>query len=443
MQSNESGKSFFKPSKLSVAFATVFSISTISPVLADVVPPGFFLMPDGKMMAENPKTAVVPDGYHMRKNGVLLKIDLDDEPMPAATAMGGSTDGDTPAGFHKMPNGTLMANDPATATAPPGYHMMPDGTLMSNSGGGSHHGAGMWMLDYKFVRMRMEDMLDVRDRLTGEVAVNADGDYKYMMAPEYMDMNMHMGMVMYGFTNQFMGMLMVHYMSNSMGMVTFDGGRSVMESSGIADTVVSGMFQGPHNLNFTVGISFPTGSIDVEGPMVHGNGQAPQDQKYPYGMQLGSGSYEIHQGVDYADSAGKISWGVEYLLKARLNNNKHDYRLGNIFEIGTWAQWDAHSLASIKAMIDYRSTGQMTGFDEKIQEGGTTDPTSPFPFMSPSLQSTNYGGNQAFVGGSVKFNIPGDVYSITTDFSIPFYQNLWGPQMATSWIAGVNFGAMW
>jgi len=438
-------KQLFQLSPLSVAFATVLGISSCHLALAESVPPGFHLMPDGKMMADNPETAVAPEGYHLRPNGILLKIDFDDEEPAATPSMPmGSSSGDIPPGFHKMPDGTLMANDPKTAIAPPGYHMMPDGTLMSNSGGGSHHGKGMWMLDYKYIRMNMKDLLDTNLKLTGETAVNPAGKYKYMMAPTSMTMDMHMGMVMYGFTDQFMGMLMLHYMSSSMGMESFEGTKSTMKSSGIGDTIVSGMFQGPHKLNFTVGISLPTGSTDVRGLMTHQAG-VTNEQKYPYGMQLGSGSYELKQGIEFSDTLDtidSISWGAKYMLTARLNDNKHDYRLGNVFELEGWSQWEAHSLVSVKAMLKLRSQGRTTGSDEEMDRDNTIE-GGEFFAMSPSLSSENYGGNRIDAGGAIKFKIPGDIYSITTDFSMPIYQNLWGPQMATSWIASINFGAMW
>ena len=431
----------FKLSPISVAFATVLGLSQINLAMAETVPDGFFLLPDGQMLAEDPQTAVAPKGYHLRPNGILLKIDTDDEdllslkPVNSATKMPSSmNNGSIPFGFHKMPDGTLMANNPMEATAPPGYHMMPDGTLMSNGGGGSHHGKGMWMVDYKFTHMAMKDMLDTDLKLTAQQATNASGVYQYTMAPTAMSMNMHMGMLMYGFTDNIMGMAMLHYMSNSMDMLTRSGVRSTMTSSGLGDTPLSIMFKGPHHLNFTLGMSLPTGSIDAKGPMTHDNGDTT-NVKYPYGMQLGSGSYELIQGIDYSDSSGKISWGANYQLNARINQNKHDYKRGNTFKVESWTQWDMISLLSVKANLQLHNEGRMTGADKEI--------TDMLIAMSPTFNIDNYGGNRIDIGGRAKINIPGAVYSITTDFAIPVYQNLWGPQMATSWIASINFGAMW
>ncbi|MDH5256811.1 MAG: hypothetical protein OEX07_02350 [Gammaproteobacteria bacterium] len=431
----ESNSKFFKLSPLSMAFATVLGLSHINLAMAEPVPEGFFLMPDGKLMADNPATAVAPEGYHLRPNGILLKIDFEDDKDILSLQPAPSNAGDTPDGFHRMSDGTLMANNPKSTPAPPGFHMMADGTLMSNSGGGSHHGAGMWMVDYKFTHMSMKDLRDTNDKLTAQVATDPLGKYKYTMSPSDMSMNMHMGMLMYGFTNQIMGMTMLHYMSNNMNMYSYDGTVSTMKSSGIGDTPVSLKLKGPHHLNFTIGLSLPTGSIDVRGPMQHDATNFQNDIKYPYGMQLGSGSYELIQGIDYSNSAGKISWGANYQLNARLNVNKHDYKLGNTFKLESWTQWDAISLLDLKAFVQLHNQGQITGADKEIEPAHIT--------MSPSYDAENYGGNKIYVGGSAKIKIPGDKYSVTTDFSIPVYQNLWGPQMATSWVASVNLGAMW
>ena len=430
----ESKTRLFKLSPLSAAFATVLSFSQINLAVAEAVPEGFFLLPDGKMLAENPKTAVAPDGYHLRPNGILIKIDADEDILALKPA--GQMNADKiPPGFHKMGDGTLMANNPSTAKVPAGYHMMPDGTLMSSGGGESHHGKGMLMADYKFTYMSMKDMLDTNTELTADSATDPLGTYQYTMAPTSMGMSMHMGMLMYGFSNDVMGMVMMHYMSNTMNMKTRAGAVSTMKSSGLGDTPVTLMLKGPHHLNFTVGISLPTGSINVRGPMLHNTATTPQQGfKYPYGMQLGSGSYELIQGIDYSDSAGKISWGTNYQLNARLNQNKYKYKLGNKFKMESWTQWDMIPLLSVKANVAIHNNGQISGFDPEIDS---------FKTMSPTLDASNYGGSRVDVGGGAIINIPGDTYKVTADFSLPVYQNLWGPQMATSWVASINVGGMW
>ena len=57
---------------------------------------------------------------------------------------------------------------------------------------GDHtHGAGEWMLSYRYARMHMDGNRDGTDRLgLGEILLPAPGTY--MAAPTEMDMQMHM-----------------------------------------------------------------------------------------------------------------------------------------------------------------------------------------------------------------------------------------------------------
>ncbi|MDH5544179.1 MAG: hypothetical protein OEZ43_01225 [Gammaproteobacteria bacterium] len=289
----------FKSMRMVVAFATVIASFHTGVAFAAEIPPGFHRMPDGRIMANNPATAIAPPGYFLRSNGVLVK--LDDQPSQAPQLI---TPGEVPPGFHRIPDGRLMANNPATAIAPVGYHLMPDGTLMSNSGGGAavhKHGAGMWMFDIKYERMHMSGMLDTTKPVSAAQVTDSNGIYNYMMAPTTMDMDMVMFMAMYGVSDDFMLMLMPHYMRNSMGMRSSDGTVSQMSTSGVADTIFSAMFRGPMKLTFTTGLSLPTGSIDEIGPMTHTATFTEAGVKYPYGMQLGSGTLDIKQGISYED----------------------------------------------------------------------------------------------------------------------------------------------
>jgi len=432
-------------SSIAVAYALLHMSFNTAVCSANEVPPGFHKMPDGKIMANDPSTSVAPPGYYLRRNGTLIKLDDDIELVNEQEILELKPD-EVPPGFHKMPNGTLMANDPATAIAPPGYHLMPNGVLMSNSGGGGdhsghhghhghggHHGAGMWMFDYKFSHMYMDGMQDSGNDISLTELTDQNGDYGYMMAPDGMTMQMHMLMAMYGVTDKSMLMLMLHYMDNEMGMYSFDGTKSTMKTSGIADTVVSAMFQGPHKMTFNVGISLPTGGIEHEGPMTHFAGNTEQNVRYPYGMQMGSGSYELKQGISYQDASGKIGWGGSYEYTARLNTNENDYKLGNVLLFDGWARWNFSNFANATSKLAYRSQEQIKGFDPEIDKNKN---------MSPAADATAYGGTRIDVSAALKFHSKDQMYSATLEFIIPVYQNLWGPQMETKWIAGLQLGLM-
>ena len=397
------------------------------------IPPGFHRMPNGDIMANSPSTAVAPPGYRLTEGGILKKLDDEspDAAPPTVVAAAATVDdfgGEIPPGYHRMPDGTLMANSPSKAVAPDGYHLMPDGTLMANGSSmdhssHSHGGGGMWMVEYKFEHMQMDCCLDTTNEVSPEQVIN---DYGYLMSPTDMTMDMHMFMVMYH-TSKYMVMLMAHYMSNEMGMVEGNGATSTMKSSGIGDTILTVQAPWRYNLGFTAGLSFPTGSINERGPMgATGTG----DFRYPYGMQLGSGTYDVILGFDYEDSKDKLGWGVDYEYTLRTGTNDNNYTLGDKSILDGWVRWKFTNTIDGKANLQFRETGKISGADPELNPG-----------MSPATDADNYGGRRIDLGVAIKYETP-RMTSVGAELSTPIYQDLYGPQMFVEWIAGLKFGFM-
>ncbi len=402
------------------------------------IPPGFHRMPNGDIMANDPSNAVAPPGYHLTDGGVLKKLE-DDSPgaAPATAVVSAATvddfGGEIPPGFHRMPDGTLMANNPSKAVAPEGYHLMPDGTLMAQGGSTehsrhSHRGGGMWMAEYQFERMYMDGLLDTTTEVTPEEVVDPAGKYGYLMSPTDMTMDMHMFMLMYH-TTQYMVMAMAHYMSNDMGMLSRDGTTSTMTNSGIGDTIVT--FEAPwrYSLGYTIGVSLPTGSIDEHGPMQH-TATVNTDTKYPYSMQLGSGTYDFILGIGYEDSRDKLAWGADYEYTLRTGTNDNDYTLGDKSILDGWVRWTFSSTITGTANLTFMEVGRISGADPELD-----------PAMSPEMDASNYGGRRLDLGVAVKYETP-QMTSVGAEFAMPVYQDLFGPQMKTEWIAGLKFGYM-
>ena len=81
--------------------------------------------------------------------------------------------------------------------------------------GDHRHGAGEWMVSYRYMRMNMSDNLDGTNELT-----NADIYANYMVAPQQMTMSMHMIGVMYAPSDRLTLMAMAHYLTNDMDLRT-------------------------------------------------------------------------------------------------------------------------------------------------------------------------------------------------------------------------------
>lgn len=397
------------------------------------IPPGFHRMPNGDIMANNPSKAVAPPGYRLTEGGILKRLD-DNSPDLVATGLATVDDfEEIPPGYHRMPDGTLMANNPSKAVAPGGYHLMPNGTLMKDGGSIDHsihsHGhGGMWMAEYKNERMYMDGLLDTKNNISPTDIVDIGGDYGYSMSPTDMTMDMHMVMLMYH-TRNYMVMVMAHYMENSMGMLSFDGTESTMRSSGVADTIVT--FDAPwkYDIGYTVGLSIPTGSIDEHGPMQH-TALNNTDTKYPYGMQLGSGTWDLILGLDYEKSRGKLAWGVNWDYTLRTGTNDNDYTLGDKSVLDGWTRWNFNNTTTAMANLTLREVGTIDGADPEL------DPT-----MSPSADADNYGGRRIDLAVSAKYE-NAKMSSVEAQFVLPIEQNLFGPQMKTEWIFGLSVGYM-
>jgi hypothetical protein len=61
--------------------------------------------------------------------------------------------------------------------------------------------------------------------------------------------------------------------------------------------------------------------------------------------------------------------------------------------------------------------------------------------MSPTYDESNYGGRRLDLGIAVKYETP-QMTSVGAEFSMPIYQDLYGPQMQVDWVAGLKFGYM-
>lgn len=442
--------------------ATLLALQVCSALAADV-PPGFTRLANGDIVVADPGKAFAPIGYRISENGFLVR-DLDDpvaatlrdfesvESRSAAPTrnspsaeittapivktpvdIADASEEAPPPGFHRMPNGTLMANQRDTAVAPPGYHLMPDGTLMRagsvETADHSAHssGSGMWMLNYKFEHMYMNGLLDTTKRVSSAEVLSPA--YGFSMSPTDMNMDMHMLMLMFH-RDQYMAMIMGHFMSNEMGMLASDGTKSTMSTSGWADTLVSVDFRGPYKLWFRVGVSLPTGSIDERGPMTHSAAFTEQDAKYPYSMQLGSGTTDLIQGIRYEDTSDFLAWGAGYEYKGRFQKNSNNYKLGDELRIDTWTRWTFKESFSATGKLRWTSIGQIEGVDKELNAA-----------MSPDMDAAASGGRRLDLGVALKYETPG-MTSVTLEFAAPIYQNLWGPQMKTEWIAGLGVGLM-
>ena len=291
---------------------------------------------------------------------------------------------------------------------------------------GDHtHARGEWMLSYRYSRMEMGGNQDGTSDVTTAEVLN-----QFNVAPLDMTMEMHMFGAMYGLTDNLTLMGMLPYVEKSMDHINSMGRDFTTHAEGLGDVKFSGIFNvyeasaadAAHNslhkvmLNF--GVSTPTGSVDERDRTPMG-----PDQKLPYPMQLGSGTFDPMVGVTYVGHADDWSWGAQANVTLRFGENSEGYRLGNEYKATTWLARQINRCASLSLRLDGRSWGDIEGEDTDLN-----------PNMVPTARTDLRGGQRvdALVGVNLmehKGLFAG--HRLAAEIGAPIYQDLDGPQLAT------------
>ena len=306
------------------------------------------------------------------------------------------------------------------------------------------HNKGTWMFSYTYMNSMMQG------NNTGASKASDNDVYKtYMMAPETMSMQMHMGMLMYGVTDRLTVMAMGGYMVNNMTMnmssaaMTMPGmvmpmGNMTMQttSSGFTDTKVSALYNfsniAAQRIIGSLGINLPTGSIRATGTTMLGD-----DQRLPYDMQLGTGSYSIAPDITYGRKYGQFYWGANAGADIKLNYNSLGYKDGNVYHGSAWAGYQFLPFVSATLRAEDVHTDKISGADAVI-----ANPI--YQENDPTTRTANYGGNcmNAYVGLNFYLMKPViEHFRLMAEYGMPVYQNLNGTQMASksSFYAGLQY----
>lgn len=289
---------------------------------------------------------------------------------------------------------------------------------------GDHsHKTGEWMLSYRYMRMEMDGNLDgTQSRSASDITGNMMNPGPYMVAPLSMRMDMHMFGAMYAPNDKVTMMVMLPFLKKEMTHITRMGARFSTMSDGVGDAKVSALVNVyrsadlRHRVHLNLGISLPTGSIDERD-----NTPAMANAKLPYSMQLGSGTYDLLPGVTYQGYSAQYNWGAQLLLTHRISQNDNDYSLGDRYEATVWFARSWSPSLSTSLRIKHSSWDNIDGSNPELN-----------PMMVPTADPAAQGGersdlaigaNYLFVAGSLKGQ------RLAIEYSVPFYQELDGPQM--------------
>lgn len=314
------------------------------------------------------------------------------------------------------------APDPASASDRPDGHA-PIGVM------GDHtHEAGEFMLSYRYMRMNMNGLRDDDERISTSKVLQS-----YPVAPQSMDMEMHMFGAMWAPIDRLTLMLMVPYVRKEMDHRTGTGLTFTTRTDGVGDIKLSGLVKlwenESHELHLNLGISFPTGSISEQDdtPPIDGT-----TQRLPYPMQLGTGTYDFLPGITYNGHLDAWSWGGQARGEVRMNENHAGYRVGNEYALTAWgarelARWVSASLrVEWSQSVNYRGRDESSALNPAIV--ATADPGKRAAMRLDALAGLNF----------IVPATPLEGIRFAVEAGLPVYQRLDGPGLETDWILTVG-----
>lgn len=232
----------------------------------------------------------------------------------------------------------------------------------------------------------------------------------------------------------------VPFIKKKLSTVTFQGatgsnqiGEDSNSSSGLGDIKAGAIFKmhadDMHHVYIPAILNIPTGSLDNEGTFTT-PANTQMTVRMGYGMQLGSGTYDLITGVSYWGRNKNKGWGSQLLITKRLQSeNKEGYRFGDVSQLNAWYSYGVNKGLVLSTKLSYENEGSLKGQDAKI--------------FGPSLgaQTANYGGTRTSLSLGVNF-MPKRGHNLSLEYSKPIAQNRNGVQGELESILFLNYRAM-
>lgn len=296
--------------------------------------------------------------------------------------------------------------------------------------------------------MHMQGLRSGISSVNGNSLLGMPAAGKYMAVQERMDMSMLNLSAGYSFSERFFAGVMGMYSKKDMDMrfnstmqtLTGQAGFT-MKSEGVADTMLMAKYLlwaddiliPTSQASLYAGLSLPTGSIterNTEHPLA-----VRKKELLPYGMQLGTGTYDPTLGLLYQGSSSPMWWGVNGMYTARLHDNSQGYRHGNTAKVDAYVMYQPRVDTVLEFQLNGKWDGKLKGLANEALSGASghaTQGDAASPFVTPLWEPNNYGGTQLFVTTGVQWQ-PMPFNIINVQVSVPLYRRLNGVQMEADW----------
>jgi len=174
-----------------------------------------------------------------------------------------------------------------------------------------------------------------------------------------------------------------------------------------------------HHIFLSAGFNIPTGSIDVKGKA---DGMMYPNTRFPYMMQMGSGSYDFMPGITYLLKEDKFSFSTQVTSVLCPFYNSLDYHYGNEATVDVWAAYKWLPCVSTSLRVQGNTIGMIQGKDISLTENA-----------EPAAFATNYGGQYVTAFGGINIYFTKTWFrntKLSIEYGIPLYQNVNGIQLA-------------
>ncbi len=306
---------------------------------------------------------------------------------------------------------------------------------------------GQVLLNYRYSHQYQGELADGDEDLSPEKVATLPNHNAgqpgqpatYRVVPDTMTVDAHIFAVQVGIVDGLSGVVAVPYLVKENKTITYQGtagttkrGTSHNETSGIGDvsaSVLYKLYDDPiHHVHLMAGLSFPTGSIREEGRTVAPTG-VTREARIAYGMQLGTGTYDLLPGVTYWGARGDWNWGLQGVGRVHLGENDEGYTFGDRALATVWGGYNLGHGFWFSASLSQEYIGDIDGEDDNI--------TGPNPRTDPNA----YGGWKTSAGLGLIYRVAeGPLTGINPaiEFSVPLYQDLNGPQLKEAWTVFVG-----
>lgn len=299
------------------------------------------------------------------------------------------------------------------------------------------HEGGEFMIGLHFERSRWSGSnLRGNDTISDQAIVAAG----YSSRTQSMTMDMLMLDLMFAPNENVTLMVMPHYMWHRMEMVGIDpqvghggdheghGGHAMSlgdvhrhQVKGFGDTLASASFRLARgrrfNAHMTMGVWVPTGSSsrkNPDGTFVH------------YGMQPGSGTWDVEPSLTVSGKRGRTGWGAQAAYRWRVSEaNDPGFRFGDKARMSGWLSYLVRPTVGATARLEYSREGKVEGHYDGAHN-----------HSAPPDRQENYGGKT--VTGALGVNWQPMLNSsfrpeLGIEASVPFHQKQNGIQAPQDW----------